>query len=110
MSCRLRKFTGCSEEKLVVMKATTAPEIQYKHSRGSLHDIMMSNERNVEFTAARAMIALDGPLRAGAFDDILKEPLGTDKVLPQLLALCTRLQASDRECMATVEWERLTSN
>lgn len=71
---------------------------------------MMGHETRVMGYASLARVALERPLRAEAFDDILKEPLGTDRVLPQLLALCTRLEVSDRECMAVVKWERLTTN
>ena len=71
---------------------------------------MVGHEGRVIGTVGLARVALERAVRVEAFDDMHKEPLGTEKVLPQLQALCARLEASDRECMAVVRWERLTTN
>lgn len=43
------------------------------------------------------------------FEGYFNEKADLNGVLPQLLALCSRIEISDRECLASIQWEILTT-
>jgi hypothetical protein len=77
--------------------------------KGAVISAMGSNSLVASVVATVGTTPGPSPRLISYFDEKAKQPLGVDRVLPQLLALCSRLQATDRDCLARVRWERFTT-